>query len=95
MDISQKTIGLLIDYLDSNTSQVTLGGVLKRHNLGDADPGVDSRPFSRMSKAKRADLALGAAFESKKMNPSCSTLPAPLFGIKTTTRVVPSGLETC
>jgi hypothetical protein len=38
MPISQKTVGLLIDYLDLNTSQATLGGVLKRHNLGDADP---------------------------------------------------------
>lgn len=42
------------------------GGVLKRHNLGDADPGPDDRKFSNMSKAKRADKALGAAFKSGK-----------------------------
>jgi hypothetical protein len=66
MHISQKTVGLLIDYLDGNTSQATLGGVLKRHNLGDADPGPDDRKFSNMSKAKRADKALGAAFKSGK-----------------------------
>lgn len=66
MDISQKTIGLLIDYLDGNTSQATLGGVLKRHNLGDADPGPDDSKFSNMSKARRADKALTAALKSRK-----------------------------
>lgn len=66
MHISQKTVGLLIDYLAANTSQATLGGELKRHNLGDADPGPDDRRFSTMSKAKRADKALGAAFNSGK-----------------------------
>lgn len=66
MHISQKTVGLLIGYLDANTSQGTLGGVLKRHNLGDADPGPDDRKFSSMSKAKRADAALGAAFKRGK-----------------------------
>lgn len=66
MNISQKTVGLLIEYLDASTSQATLGGVLKRHNLGDADPGPDDRRFSTMSKAKRADKALGAAFKSGK-----------------------------
>lgn len=66
MHISQKTVGLLIDYLDRNASQATLGGVLKRHNLGDADPGPDDRKFSTMSKAKRADKALTAAFKSRK-----------------------------
>jgi hypothetical protein len=65
MNISQKTVGLLIDYLDRNTSQATLGGVLKRHNLGDADPGPDDRKFSTMSKAKRADKALTAAIKSR------------------------------
>ena len=66
MRISQKTTGLLIDYLEANTSQATLGGELKRHNLGDADPGPDDRPFSKMSKAKRADIALTASFKSGK-----------------------------
>lgn len=66
MHISQKTVGLLIDYLASSTSQGTLGGELKRHNLGDADPGPDDRPFSTMSKAKRADKALSAALKSGK-----------------------------
>lgn len=66
MHISQKTVGLLIGYLDGSTSQGTLGGVLKRHNLGDADPGPDDRKFSTMSKAKRADAALGAAFKRGK-----------------------------
>lgn len=68
MHISQKTVGLLIDYLTSNTSQATLGGVLKRHNLGDADPGSDERRFSTMSKAKRADQALSAALKSGKQD---------------------------
>ena len=66
MPISQKTVGLLIDYVATATSQATLGGMLKRHNLGDADPGMDDRPFSSMSKAKRADLALGAALKANK-----------------------------
>lgn len=66
MHISQKTVGLLIDYVSTATSQATLGGVLKRHNLGDADPGPDDRRFSTMSKAKRADKALGAAFKAGK-----------------------------
>jgi len=66
MRISQKTVGLLIDYLPANTSQATLGGELKRHNLGDADPGPDQSRFSTMSKAKRADLALSAAFANGK-----------------------------
>ncbi|MFK4804309.1 hypothetical protein ACI3KX_00440 [Microbacterium sp. ZW CA_36] len=66
MRVTQRTVGLLIDYLTANTSQASLGGELKRHNLGDADPGPDDRPFSTMSKAKRADKALGAAFKSGK-----------------------------
>lgn len=66
MNISQKTVGLLINYVSTATSQATLGGVLKRHNLGDADPGPDERRFSTMSKAKRADKALGAAFKAGK-----------------------------
>jgi len=66
MHISQKTVGLLIDYLAANTSQATLGGELKRHNLGDADPGPDDHKFSTMSKAKRADKALSAALKSGK-----------------------------
>lgn len=66
MHISQTTVGLLIDYLDGSSSQATLGGVLKRHNLGDADPGPDDRKFSNMSKARRADKALTAAFKSRK-----------------------------
>jgi DNA-directed RNA polymerase specialized sigma54-like protein len=66
MRISQKTVGLLIDYLDRSSSQSRLGGELKRHNLGDADPGPDNRRFSQMSKARRADLALGAALKSGK-----------------------------
>lgn len=66
MPLSQKTIGLLIDYLDHNSSQATLGGVLKRHNLGDGDPGPDDRRFSTMSKAKRAEKALATAFEGRK-----------------------------
>ncbi|PPG48988.1 hypothetical protein C5C41_16235 [Rathayibacter sp. AY1E9] len=66
MHISQKTVGLLIDYVSTATSQATLGGVLKRHGLGDADPGPDDRPFSSMSRAKRADKALGAASKAGK-----------------------------
>lgn len=66
MHISQKTVGLLIDYLDGSSSQSKLGGELKRHNLGDADPGPDNRPFSQMSKATRADMALSAAFKKGK-----------------------------
>jgi hypothetical protein len=66
MQISQKTVGLLIDYLAANTSQATLGGELKRHNLGDADPGPDERRSSTMSKAKRADIALSAALKRGK-----------------------------
>lgn len=66
MDISQRTVGLLIEYLATATSQASLGGFLKRHNLGDADPGVDLRRFSTMSKAKRADLALTAAIQEGK-----------------------------
>jgi hypothetical protein len=66
MHISQKTVGLLIEYLAANESQATLGGELKRHNLGDADPGPDDRRFSTMSKARRADKALGAALKGGK-----------------------------
>jgi hypothetical protein len=66
MPLSQKTIGQLIDYLDHNSSQSTLGGVLKRHNLGDGDPGPDDRRFSTMSKAKRAEIALTTAFKGRK-----------------------------
>lgn len=66
MHISEKTVGLLIDYLAGNTSQATLGGLLKRHSLGGADPGPDDRKFSTMSKAKRADKALAAAFKSHR-----------------------------
>lgn len=66
MQISQRTVGLLIEYVEGATSQATLGGLLKRHNLGNADPGVDNRRFSSMSKAKRADKALSAAFTSEK-----------------------------
>lgn len=64
MHISQKTVGLLIDYLDASSSQGNLSGTLMRHNLGAADPGPDDRPFSTMSKAKRASIALGAALKS-------------------------------
>lgn len=66
MRISQRTVGLLIEFLEASTSQATLGGMLKRHNLGDADPGPDERPFSSMSKAKRADKALGDAYKKEK-----------------------------
>lgn len=66
MHISQKTVGLLIEYVSTATSQATLGGVLKQHNLGDADPGPDDRKFSTMSKAKRADKALSTAFKARK-----------------------------
>lgn len=66
MHISQKTVGLLIEHVARHESQATLGAFLKRHGLGDADPGPDERKFSEMSKAKRADKALSAALRSEK-----------------------------
>lgn len=66
MRISEKTVGLLMEYVAANTSQANLGALLKRHGLGGADPGPPTRKFSDMSKAKRADLALSAAFKARK-----------------------------
>lgn len=66
MPISQKTVGLLSNYLERNSSQATLGRVLKSHGLGDADPGPPKGSFSNMSKAMRVDLALSAALRKGK-----------------------------
>lgn len=66
VQISQKTVGILIEHVAANNSQASLGSFLMRHSLGDADPGVDNRKFSSMSVARRSSLALEAAFKSGK-----------------------------
>ncbi|WP_433673807.1 hypothetical protein [Microbacterium gorillae] len=64
MPISQRTVGLLIDYVASTSSQGNLASTLMKHNLSAGDPGPDDRPFSRMPVVKRVTTALEAAMKA-------------------------------
>lgn len=60
MSLTQRTVGHLSEYLGAQTTQGTLGPLLMRNGLSQGDPGTG------LSKAKRADAALGRALRENK-----------------------------